>query len=1758
MSLTNADFTGNYASGTTAYSGAIYSGSGRLNLHVTSGKSVFTGNVAVMGGSASANSIYLNTGNLTVDTAAGAVLDMRDPMGGNADSGSVTIRKSGDGTWKLGGGNAFTGSHATTFAVDAGALYLYRADEVDNANHNFATTKNAKVEAGSISITGVGGGSFTLGGGATLAVGGGAWSGVAPNSVTATNINIGNGATLAFDLAHHDSNSSNEMLTLTGSVGLAGVSTLTIDLLSLNTTAGAYKLVERSAGDGFDNSITYALTLRGENILNTRAAEAFSYPSDPAAALSIVASTISVEQTGGAFNQVVTWTGADSSNGTHWNITAKNWDGTHEQFLHGDIVNFSNASGKQEIAINPGDGDGTVRAAGMYVSGGADYAFSGVGIELDGANAATTLAGAAANGKLVLGAKATSATAIDTAATFSGTVDLTGTTSNDFKGGVDLRSGSLRIGSAAQLGTALGGVSFLADAGDTAFDDLKDAIRAGASAGTADQAKALRESGVLPAIVIEKNGDAVLNGAGGGSQRMSIASGKAGSFHLEDGAKLTFRDIAYNSVSGEAEGGALRVGDGSLLALTAGDGAGYVFTGNYASGTRAGGGAISNSGTLTLTNADFTGNYASGSMTAYGGAIYNLGGELNLHVTSGESVFTGNVAVRGGTASANSIFFEGSNLIVDTAAGAVLDMRDPMGGEITIGSLTIRKSGGGTWKLGGGNVFTGGNATTFAVDAGTLYLYRADEVDNANPNFTATKNAKVKAGGISIDGSGGGSFILGDGATLAVGGVGHAISVSSGTIALAGDLAFDMTEATTSTRLTLTANAIATTSTGAKIGSGDIHVSEFAAKAAVANAGDTYTLVDTDTSADTTVNTGALHVDGNRHYVDRASADLQYGLAVGGTDSILQIKFIDTNSAATALTWTGADGSDWNTDDPNWYGEIGGVAVNHFLNKDEVTFSNTVNGVAVTGKTVDVDAGGVEVKSMAVDGTGYTFGLAASASAPAITVTGSVATDLNGAVLKITGYNPAADVNPFDTPRNVLTIIKTNNGVSNFNDAISVAGQTAANAFLTAYAYLDGNDVKVETGLYWYSTDPARKAHGTFNIAGGETFTLGAELKDNSASANLGSWDGNSLTKEGDGTLVLTADNSYTGATTVNAGTLQIGNGGASGNIAGDIVNHAAVVFNRGDDSAYGGEISGGGTLTKKGGGILTLSGTSDYSGATTITAGTLRLTGSLTGSTSLTIGADGMFDMAGAGGVAFTSLAVAAGSALATGGKTLDLTANGSAVTFNLAGAAGVNPVLAVTGGGLAVSADTRVVLENPAGLAVGDRILLASAATGAATETTITSGRWKFNLEVTGGELWATIAGAASYADATNNLLGPLAPGNINIRNGGAHLDRLANQPYGQSAGMTAIDNYFTKIGNDLAGNYSAIASELQRFYGAYSAYANQALADDANRFRQRWRRQNHFFLDGFLFSDPLQGAAGGGIGSDSALASPRYGARERVPAGSSRVWAGGFGTWAKQDSRSGLAGYDYDSRGLALGYEYSRDRLHAGVAAAYSRGKLEVDDLGYDNKPDVLNLALHGAYVHDSGVYLEGGLGYGHAWNDYRADMLLGGKKTGKYGSDTFSADLEAGYVARLAHGFNLVPSVGVEYAYLRNDSWKEKVSGHSTAPANRFAAGHDHALDIPVGLRANRAFVLGNGSVVVPEVRAAYVYTANKSRPTVQSGFAGAPGGFDVHGVEPGRGHWRFGGGLSGRIGRVEVHAEYEFETRSGFRAHNVNASVGVAF
>ncbi|CAN5488768.1 hypothetical protein BH09VER1_BH09VER1_50340 [soil metagenome] len=146
----------------------------------------------------------------------------------------------------------------------------------------------------------------------------------------------------------------------------------------------------------------------------------------------------------------------------------------------------------------------------------------------------------------------------------------------------------------------------------------------------------------------------------------------------------------------------------------------------------------------------------------------------------------------------------------------------------------------------------------------------------------------------------------------------------------------------------------------------------------------------------------------------------------------------------------------------------------------------------------------------------------------------------------------------------------------------------------------------------------------TLNVAS-STLTVRGDISGTSATFGL--------TKSGTGTLVLTGSNNYGGATTINAGTLQLGDGGTTGSLGmGQILNKGVFISDRGDASELTNLMGGTGRFIKNGAGSLLLSGSNSYSGGTTLNGGVLTL-GAPTALGAITAGLtvnSGTLDVAG------------------------------------------------------------------------------------------------------------------------------------------------------------------------------------------------------------------------------------------------------------------------------------------------------------------------------------------------------------------------------------------------------------------------------------------------------------------------------------------------------------------------------------------------
>ncbi len=222
------------------------------------------------------------------------------------------------------------------------------------------------------------------------------------------------------------------------------------------------------------------------------------------------------------------------------------------------------------------------------------------------------------------------------------------------------------------------------------------------------------------------------------------------------------------------------------------------------------------------------------------------------------------------------------------------------------------------------------------------------------------------------------------------------------------------------------------------------------------------------------------------------------------------------------------------------------------------------------------------------------------------------------------------------------------------------------------------------------STTPWTIEEGTLQVGnGGTTGSTRGDITNNAAlifnRSNALTYDdvisgSGTLTKKGGGTLTLTDDQTYTGLTTIEAGTLQLGNGGTKGSIAGDIANNAALIFNRSNDASYDGTISGTGTFTKQGNGALTLNAIHTFSGTTTVKAGALIINDNFA---SASVTAEAGTTLGGAGNLTGAVTLLNGGILSPVGTLTVgSLTVNPtSQVNFDLGAPGGINDRVNVVG---------------------------------------------------------------------------------------------------------------------------------------------------------------------------------------------------------------------------------------------------------------------------------------------------------------------------------------------------------------------------------------------------------------------------------------------------------------------------------------------
>ena len=1107
---------------------------------------------------------------------------------------------------------------------------------------------------------------------------------------------------------------------------------------------------------------------------------------------------------------------------------------------------------------------------------------------------------------------------------------------------------------------------------------------------------------------INSGGELDLVGSGGLNGSIATSSGVVAN-GVFDISGLTNRSAVIKSLSGS---GQVNLGSAALT-LTNASG---TFSGLIADGGRNGGtgGTLTlNGGTEILTGAN---TYTGGTHVAAG----TLGVGNSAALGTGQVILFDNTTlafVAGGLNLTNRILLGTPDPTIDTGANT-----DTISGVIS-GAGSLTKAGTGTLILTNADTYSGG--TTIA--AGTLQLGNGGTTGSIignvvdNGTFAVNRSNAYTFGGV-ISGAGAfqqlgsgtttltaintytGATTVAAGGTLALSG-GGSIATSSG---VATNGTFDISGLSGSTSIA----SLSGTATGVvTLGTNTLTLTNAAGIFAGAIAGSGSLKL----AGGTEVLTGAGSYSGGTTI---AAGTLQLGN--GGTSGSIVGNVVDNGTFAINRS-----------DAYTFGGVIAGTGAVQQLGTGTTTLTgvNTYTGattIAVGGTLALSGAGSIAASSsIAANGT---FDISKLAGGTAIT---SLSGAASGAV--VLGTNTLTVTNGSGVFAGTITgagSLVLAGGTETLDGASGYSGGT----LLQAGTLVIGNSAALGTGAL-------RMDDGTVLAFGADNLTLsnsvvftGANdptIDTGTRTATIaGSLSGaGALTKAGSGTLILTGTNTYSGGTTIATGTLQIGNGGRTGSIVGDVANSGALVFDRADDVTFAGGISGSGRLSQIGTGTLTLTGTSSVAGATTIATGTLIVDGSLANS-AVTIDSGGTLGGRGTVG----GITADAGSTVAPGAKS-------PYGTLHVAGSVAFNTGSTYEVGIAAGGKTDNIAATGAAKLAGGTVDVLAASGGTYSTATRYTV-------------LTASRGVSGQFADATSNL---------------AFLSPVLT--YGRNAvtlgfANNAASNNFPSVA--ATRNESATAAALQGL-GSGSALYNAVLGQTAAGARQAFDAasgeihasaataavEDSRFVREAIF-DRLWDASSGGPDATQILGGfapatslpPAARGYAPVPAAATAalpapyaIWGQGFGDFGRNGGDHNAATLDRSLGGFILGgdtrlYGALGDAWRVGVAGGYTNDSLDVAARGSAGTFESIFGAVYGAANYGAFDLRLGAAYGGNGTNINRTVSFPGFNETehSSYSGETVQGFGELGYRIILPRGI-LEPVLDGAVIHVHQDAFHE---------------------------------------------------------------------------------------------------------------------------
>ncbi|HEY3898205.1 MAG TPA: autotransporter-associated beta strand repeat-containing protein [Chthoniobacter sp.] len=1223
-------------------SGLTANGAGQLIL--TNKANSYTGNTRIANGTVQVGTVSLvgSLGAGAISVHDGGTLDLVNigTAANNVFAQSVSNGVNGNGTLEIDSANSITLSGAITSGT-VGKLALTQTGTgttiLSSSGNTYtgATTINGGVlqigtstTAGSIGASSA----ITIGNGASLNLIklGPTFANSVTNSIGgAATVNINSAANLTLSGVLSDNTSSGETLALT--LGGAGTTLVTGNEAytgATNVNAGTLQVGNGTLGNlGASTNVTI-----GSATLLIDLASGGSFASN--VKLNAAGSTLKAIETG-----TNTLSGVISGSGSFIQ------SGTGTTLLSGADTYTGSTSVNAGILIVGNGSTGSLNSANVTVASGAI-----LGFELGSGTSFTSAV-------KLNGSTATMITADSGSNTFSGAISGTGvfdqngsgtavlSATNTYTGATNVNAGTLEVDGSLAAGNAVkvSGSGTLTGAG-TVFGNVT--LTGG---GTIN----LGSSGDLAGTLTVTGGNWI--GSGTVTGLVTVSSGTfnlTNSLTATTGLTITGGTLAQaGTLTGNLNylSGANSEFDGELAGatsmLTKGGGTSTLVL----AGISTYGGATNiTSGTLQIGNG-FTGNAPDTSVVNIAG-----GAALVLNLPTG-ATFSGSI-VNKGTLTAGGTQFNnytissaisgtgpltktGSNTVTLTGTNSDTGNTTLSGGELGLGSTGALGSTGTISFAGGALQFTSSNTTDYSARFSTA-SGQAYSIDTNGQGVSFAANLTSSGGSLTKSGAGiltltgantytGGTNL--DGGELSLGSTG-AIG-SKGTISFAGGT-LQFTSANTadySARFSTAANQAYSIDTNGQnvtfaavlggAGGNNGTLTKLGSGTLTLSAKNTFT-------GSTTVDDGTLNLalGPNSSNILAAQSALILGggtlsLTGGGTNS----STVATQTLASLTTSSDTSSSIvlGNATETLTFNSVT-IGAGSTLNLN--TTSGGANG-ATLGSAILVLSGqsaGVVNPNFTVTDAGG-FGLA-TVNANNQVVRLSTATRLPGDGSAAAPSDYLIDNNSSGGAGSSTLVVTASESARSITvDTTAAVGTLTLNSGVTlgantwnfggngtnSYAIVPA-DPGTTTGEALESTT---SSHGTinFNNYNAGPVTIGVPILDRSNTAVIFA---------GPGTTILTGADTYAGGTTISLGTtLQIGNGGPAGSIAGNVTNNGSLIFDLSNDLTLSGAISGPGLLTKTGSDTLTLTGASTDTGLTTISTGALQVGDGSTAGTSLGTG---------------------------------------------------------------------------------------------------------------------------------------------------------------------------------------------------------------------------------------------------------------------------------------------------------------------------------------------------------------------------------------------------------------------------------------------------------------------------------------------------------------------------------------------------------